>query len=1038
MAYGCDVDGRRAGVVENVGMTARRIDRRVAVLLGSRLVLIDAAALEKARSGRRARRRSGAANRRRADARRRSGPRQSYDYGDIIAWGKGHRKKVRDNENGRDIWVKATPEEVAEYQRIRKEARRQQGPVTISPEWKRASTITKRLVDKYGANGAEAALARRAKRAGSLEAWATKHGTTAPMLLDQIQTRIELRRAAERDRARQAERAKASPAATDKPVPAGPRERAPDVDAPFAALYVDPKGPYADLTAAWYDEARDARTYDGDLPVVAHPPCGPWGKLAWRCTNQDRQTGHHAVQMVRRNGGILEHPVGSQLFAASGIPVGNWDDPEREIDDYGGYTIRVPQWHWGHRGEKDTILYVVGAANLPPLPLQTSETKPRPVQNMGKLERRLTPPAMAHWMASVAYRCRGWKALREAYPDRSPVELLQVLAEAPEPNAEQLLQRLASAKPNPDRAMRFARIHGAPRAPGPHGEPGTTAVVCHGKLLLLAKATRKPGGSGEPPFEGAQLLPSKKNPKVRRWQKVAEPTRSRPSHAELIGVEDEIRHQRHEHARIFAGGQWHRVGSEYTQELGYDPTRMLAVPPDVAAVLHGDPDAVFTHNHPSGRPLSAQDIHLCAMMDPACMRAVGPSGVAWEATRPTNGWRSVAQELSLAYRSAEAAAESRMDRIIMAHGGVPKQDSGSLDPTMVQHIYQALCGQEFLHALEQTLGNSFRVDTSGVPGAADLDHRRLAAGLPHVADALDEAEAQLEAFLEGAIHKQRQVVEALTADGADAETLAPAHRMLSHARRMLVRTRELRMRKAKRAEVGEPRNRKGGLFIKVSGPPENRWRGPLRPKAALRSLLALEGRAQLRALGVTRAHYRDPVLARRWRDAIATLISGQRPESWRPAMAKLERLYRRMTRRKRDPNESRALAMQVQAAYRRLAVGRGAMVKLADLREALPDVPRKALDAELVRLARDRRILLEPNDNAADVTERDRGASVRLGGEDNHWFAWKLQKSRLVGSQQALAKSEGASVTAGRVAAILPEDLEGATDDNDDEEQGYR
>lgn len=48
-----------------------------------------------------------------------------------------------------------------------------------------------------------------------------------------------------------------------------------------AALFVQPAGIYSELGFVdMWDESRDARNYEGSLPVVAHPPCQLWGKMA--------------------------------------------------------------------------------------------------------------------------------------------------------------------------------------------------------------------------------------------------------------------------------------------------------------------------------------------------------------------------------------------------------------------------------------------------------------------------------------------------------------------------------------------------------------------------------------------------------------------------------------------------------------------------------------------------------------------------------------------------------------------------------------
>jgi hypothetical protein len=179
-----------------------------------------------------------------------------------------------------------------------------------------------------------------------------------------------------------------------------------------AVLYVDPRGPYPKLVEHWYDEARDARTYAGPWPVVAHPPCGPWSRLSFLCTKQDASLGPIAVDQVRRWGGVLEHPYRSKLFRHCAMPY-----PGEMPDRWGGRTYDVRQVNWGHRCEKETWLYVVGT----PVPrvlsgIRTGQRATHRITNgsrgrtdlprVGELEARCTPPDFARWLISLAQQAR--------------------------------------------------------------------------------------------------------------------------------------------------------------------------------------------------------------------------------------------------------------------------------------------------------------------------------------------------------------------------------------------------------------------------------------------------------------------------------------------------------------------------------------------------------------------------------------------------------------------------------------------------------
>jgi hypothetical protein len=190
-----------------------------------------------------------------------------------------------------------------------------------------------------------------------------------------------------------------------------------------AALYIDPRGPYPKMAGVdCWDQDRDAKLYDGPHPVVAHPPCGPWGRLRHLYRGVEHDCAPIAVHQVRRWGGVLEHPAGSKLWGALLLP---W--PGFEADDHGGYTIEVNQCDWGHPARKRTWLYLVGipreALSSPPFPGREpthwisggrgrvgkkANTTPVPpgIKVCSAQQRRRTPLAFAEWLVSLARSAR--------------------------------------------------------------------------------------------------------------------------------------------------------------------------------------------------------------------------------------------------------------------------------------------------------------------------------------------------------------------------------------------------------------------------------------------------------------------------------------------------------------------------------------------------------------------------------------------------------------------------------------------------------
>ncbi|MDE2104920.1 MAG: hypothetical protein KGL39_47220 [Patescibacteria group bacterium] len=191
-----------------------------------------------------------------------------------------------------------------------------------------------------------------------------------------------------------------------------------------------------------YDLERDARTYDGPWPVVAHPPCRAWGNFAMfaKPRPDERNLARLSVALVREFGGVLEHPYGSKLWKAQQLPATG------DKDQFGGWTLLIDQHWWGHKAQKRTRLYIVGCEpqDIPDMPIVLGEAAfvvgdvgrsgyeckcghvfaaslgkygcpnccgdSGPAKSMNrpeisKAEREHTPPELAEWLVELARRC---------------------------------------------------------------------------------------------------------------------------------------------------------------------------------------------------------------------------------------------------------------------------------------------------------------------------------------------------------------------------------------------------------------------------------------------------------------------------------------------------------------------------------------------------------------------------------------------------------------------------------------------------------
>lgn len=183
-----------------------------------------------------------------------------------------------------------------------------------------------------------------------------------------------------------------------------------------AALFVRSDGPYPRMCVEWFDEKRDACTYTGRLPVVAHPPCSRWSRFG-KGDGEDGGLFAFALATIRRCGGVIEHPAHSLAWARFNLPAAQGGGWASSLFAPGLWCTEVAQRNYGHRAQKMTWLCVASErrppdldwSEPPPAEVWSSWTSKRFMRDnpaakpkMMRRERETTPDAFARLLLGLA------------------------------------------------------------------------------------------------------------------------------------------------------------------------------------------------------------------------------------------------------------------------------------------------------------------------------------------------------------------------------------------------------------------------------------------------------------------------------------------------------------------------------------------------------------------------------------------------------------------------------------------------------------
>lgn len=155
-----------------------------------------------------------------------------------------------------------------------------------------------------------------------------------------------------------------------------------------------------------YDDIRDARSFTGGMPIVAHPPCRSWSAY---CRHQakplpgEKDLAPYCVDWLEKCGGVLEHPAHSTLWSDLRLP----RPGERAVNGF--WSMHVQQVWWGDSRTKNTWLLFSGIEPSEidiPFVLHNPKGDRRRWQVMSKHQRSATVPTFASWLVDVARKSK--------------------------------------------------------------------------------------------------------------------------------------------------------------------------------------------------------------------------------------------------------------------------------------------------------------------------------------------------------------------------------------------------------------------------------------------------------------------------------------------------------------------------------------------------------------------------------------------------------------------------------------------------------